>query len=94
MDNSIPYSNEYLESLQEADTFDDDAVRMFQATVDMLRFAKNTRNSIRDSNATSNNTLSLARYRKSDVNTYLENPESIPLPTHTNMRMQAAVHSS
>lgn len=76
MADAIPYSNEYIESMQEADTFDEAAVRMFQSTVDMLRFAKNARNTIRDSNATSNNTLSLARYRKSDVNTYLENPET------------------
>lgn len=71
----IPYSEEYINSLTEAEEMDPKAVEAFQATTDMLQFAKKTRNTIRDANATRNSSLSLARYKKSDIGTYLENPE-------------------
>ncbi|MBO5970245.1 MAG: hypothetical protein J6S14_17330 [Clostridia bacterium] len=77
MANLIPYSEEYIESLQEAEEFDMDAVQAFtEAYHNTLRFAKNARNTIRDANSNVNKTMSLSRYTKSSVNTYLENPET------------------
>lgn len=73
----IPYSEDAINSMTEAETFDSDAVEAFTyAYRQTLRYAKNARNSIRDANSNVNKSTSLSRYTKSSVNTYLENPET------------------
>lgn len=73
----VEYSEEYIDSLTEAEEFDPGMVAVFQEAVNAMQFVKKTRNSIRDKNETSSySSMSLSRYKKSDVNTYLENPEN------------------
>lgn len=59
----IEYSEEYIDSLTEAEEFDPGMVAVFQEAVNTMQFAKKTRNSIRDKNETSSySSMSLSRY--------------------------------